>query len=308
MSKDLVNLKGNSVQLKMDMPIEQFRYFTSIIQNNIINEWITTKKVDKIKEKLQQFISNTYQSEYIIIIAVKPAYNLSHKKNRYLMIKIEDITIFIYQAKPVDYFQFSQIKQIQNKLQGVAKDNHVSEPILVSQKNISEEEMESLQKVKQCINDIIILDYENWETDLVVAAKGKLHQLFQTGFWHIFCAKRITTMVDSKTNERYLEYQFDKKNSQYKLIAFQKKGPNFNLLEKVKLKVREIISFTVLFIFFVTLTTCKDETSGKQYKYQIQEQFCSHRQEVIGFCAIVLFGLVAQRMIGKRNQKKNKKQ
>ncbi|CAD8097575.1 unnamed protein product [Paramecium sonneborni] len=308
MSKEFVNLRANSAQLKMDLPIEQFRYFTNIIQNNIINEWIITKKIDKIKEKLQQFISNTYQQDYIIIIAIKPAYNLSHKKNRYLMIKIEDITFFIYQAKPVDYFQFSQIKQIQTKLQGIAKENNFTEPILISQKNISEEELQSLEKVRQCLTEIIIFDYDNWETDLVIAVKSKLHQLFQTGFWHIFCAKKINTLVELNTNERYLEYQFDKKNSQYKLIAFQKKGPNFNLLEKVKLKIREIISFTILFIFFVTLTGCKDETTGKPYKYQIQEQFCSHRQEVLGFCAIILFGLVAQRMISKKNQKKNKKQ
>lgn len=41
---------------------------------------------------------------------MKPAYNLSHKKNRYMIIKIEDVTIIIYQAKPVDYYQINLSK------------------------------------------------------------------------------------------------------------------------------------------------------------------------------------------------------
>lgn len=49
-------------------------------------------------------MNDDYKRIYTIIISVKPAFNLSHKKNRYIMIKIEDVTIIMYQAKPVDYF------------------------------------------------------------------------------------------------------------------------------------------------------------------------------------------------------------
>lgn len=41
----LINLKSDKVQIKMDMDIENFRYFSKLIQNNIYEEWINERKL-----------------------------------------------------------------------------------------------------------------------------------------------------------------------------------------------------------------------------------------------------------------------
>lgn len=32
----------------MDLPLEDFRYFTNIIKNNVLLDWVENKKVDRI--------------------------------------------------------------------------------------------------------------------------------------------------------------------------------------------------------------------------------------------------------------------
>lgn len=62
----------------------------------------------------------------------------------------------------------------------------------------------------------------------------------------------------------------------------------------MKLKTREIISFFVLLTFFATLIGCKDSQKESVWRQStVREELCSHRSEVLGMSAVILFGLLA---------------
>ncbi|CAD8095562.1 unnamed protein product [Paramecium sonneborni] len=196
------------------------------------------------QKRITQLFINTNRIN-IIIIAAKYQVQSITPKNRYLLIFIEDITIFISKINYQNKYEL--VKNIQIKLNigfNIPQyvDNFFIYFILILiysfilkyhnfdyiqqffitsitcyflRENINffkeyiRRQLQSLEKVKQCLTKIIIFDQENWKAYLVDC---KLNQLFKRDLDIFVVLRKINNLVDLKSNRRLLEFQFIKRS------------------------------------------------------------------------------------------------
>ncbi|KAM3136985.1 hypothetical protein pb186bvf_010898 [Paramecium bursaria] len=282
------SLRDQDVQVKLQMSSKEFKQFASIIEE-IPREWVTQKQIEKIKNAFP------LHPKYIIIVGLSPAFNLSYKKDYFAMVKLDEVTIFIYQSKPLDPPKFTKMDIPTNYENLVVVK-------LVKQENILDTDKQYIYRLVGHINQIAKTS-SNLETDLVAKMKPYFNLMFagSSYHWHLFCAKKLTVLVDQSKSERYLQFEV-MTDHKVQFIAFQKAGPQFNIVETLRLKIREILSFIILLLFLSVLVGCKEVPEEG-----IKAQLCSNRQEVLGMCAIGMFGLLSSRMFKRYLDNRKKK-